>query len=439
MERREFIKISGTAAIGAAAIGMTSCSPHESQDRTESLGEMAHNYPEVGLLGFGAMRWPMTKDAEGRNVIDQPKVNEMVDLAIEHGVNYFDSAPVYLQGKSEAATGEALSRHPRDKYFIATKLSNYGAPWAFERGVEMYHKSLENFRTDHIDYYLLHSLSGYDSLKKRFLDNGLLDFLVSEREAGRIRHLGFSFHGPKEGFSDLLSLHGQYHWDFVQIQMNYSDWNSTDGEPSEFMYNELDKLEIPVVIMEPLLGGRLASIPAPLSDMLKAREPENSNASWAFRFCGSFPRIYTVLSGMTYKEHLEDNLKTFCNFRPLGEEDFELLKEVAGGLRDYHLVDCTDCQYCMPCPYGIDIPGIFKFYNKHITDGTYVASKGQEKYAAIRRRYLTDYNKSMESVRQADHCIACGQCIEKCPQFIKIPDELQRIDSYIEDIKQGKI
>ena len=441
MKRREFIKISGTGLMGAAALSVTGCGneAETSVQSIESLGNVVRNYPEAGLLGFGAMRWPMTKGADGSDIIDQEKVNEMVDLALEHGVTYFDTAPVYLQGKSETATGIALHRHPRESYTIATKLSNFRGPWTYKDGVDMYRKSLANLQTEYIDFYLLHSLDGGKSFKARFLDNGLMEFIQGERKAGRIRHLGFSFHGSREGFDEMLALHSEYHWDFVQIQMNYSDWYSTDGEESEYMYTRLDEMEIPVVIMEPLLGGRLANIPAPLENMLKAEEPSQSAASWAFRFCGSHPRIYTVLSGMTYKEHLEDNLRTFCNFKPLSESDYALLKTIADGLGDYHLVDCTDCKYCMPCPYGINIPGIFQFYNRHITEGTYVASSAQKDFERVRRKYLTDYNKTIEAVRQADHCCRCYQCLSKCPQKINIPTELSRIDSYIEDLKQGKI
>ena len=439
MERREFLKISGVMAVGAAAASLTGCAGKVvGAHPVSALGKVASHQDGIGLLGYGCMRWPMIKDSEGRDIVDQKKVDEMVELALEHGVNYFDSAPVYLQGQSEAATGLALSRYPRESYLVATKLSNF-ADDSYEAGVAMYRSSLENFRTDHIDYYLLHSLSGYDVFKKRFEDNGLIDFLLKEREAGNIRHLGFSFHGPRSGFDEMLALHEKYHWDFVQIQMNYSDWYNEDGEPSAYMYHRLDRMEIPVVIMEPLLGGRLANIPAPLLEMLKMREPQKSAASWAFRFCGSFPRVMTVLSGMTYKEHLEDNLRTFCDFTPLEGIQLDLLDNIAKGLRDYHLVECTGCQYCMPCPYGLDIPAIFKFYNSHITDGTYVVSSGQKKYEQLRRRYLTDYDKSVESARQADHCIGCGACLKKCPQHIKIPNELRRINSYIEDVKQGNI
>ncbi|MBO4264393.1 MAG: aldo/keto reductase [Bacteroidales bacterium] len=433
MDRRDFIKTSGLAAAG---LGMVACVPElgrqESAPDNEFRGEMAQNYPGTGLLGYGCMRWPVLADG---STIDQEKVNEMVDFALAHGVNYFDSAPVYLQGKSEAATAEALLRHPRESYVIATKCSNMRG----QDGWEMYRKSLEIYRTDHLDYYLLHNLQGYESFKRRFLDTGLLDKFLREREAGRIRHLGLSFHGQKEGFDELLALHGTYHWDFFQIQMNYLDWtHPTRDVDARYMYGKLDEAGIPVVIMEPLLGGRLADIPAGIGARMKAREPRRSIASWAFRFCGSFPRVLTVLSGMTYMDHLQDNLHSFLEFKPLEEAEMAFLEDVAEEMARFPLVRCTGCQYCMPCPYGIDIPGIFRFYNTSINEDTYVRNPEQKGYAKLRRRFLAAYDKAVESVRQADHCIACGKCVNACPQHIPIPARLREIDTYIESVKRGE-
>lgn len=432
MDRREFIKKAG---LGAAAVSLASCG-FRKENTGIADGSMPSNFDRVSLLGFGAMRWPMTGEGENA-VIDQEKVNEMVDLALEKGVNYFDSAPVYHSGKSEEATAIALQRHPRDSYYIATKCSLFREPYSFEKGEKMYRDSLGFYKTDHIDYYLLHALSDYDDLKARFIDTGLLDFFLKEREAGNIRHLGFSFHGSEKGLDSLLETHDKYHWDFVQIQMNYVDWRhaSRDGN-AEYLYSALEKRGIPVVVMEPLLGGRLAEVPSAVADRLKALEPDKSVASWALRFCASRKGVMTVLSGMTYMEHLQDNLETFLNFKPLTPEENSILEECARMIKEYPLVDCTGCRYCMPCRYGIDIPGIFKFYNRHITEGTYAVSTEQKNYRRIKSRYLLDYSKSVPTVRQADHCIACGQCVHRCPQGIKIPDELRRIDRYLENLKQ---
>ena len=437
MDRREFIK---TAGVGAAALGVAACAPGAVKQKSHELnsdlhGSMLQNYPGIGTLGYGCMRWPMVKGEDGRDHVNQEEVNRMVDFAIEHGINYFDTSPVYLGGESEQAASIALNRHPRDKWLIATKLSLFGDT-PYEECVRMYRHSLEIFQTDHLDYYLLHGASGLADFNTRYAK--MLEFLLKEREAGRIRHLGFSFHGNQQGFDEMMAMHDKYHWDFVQIQMNYVDWEHPNGRNTraDYLYAELDKREIPIVIMEPLRGGALAEIPSQLSDQLKAREPELSIASWAFRYVGSFPRVMVALSGMTYMEHLQDNLQTFLDFHPLTDEEKEFLWSVADQMEDYPLVACTGCQYCMPCPYGINIPGIFKFYNDNVTAGTYVVSKEQKDYAKARRRYLLAYNKAIPTVRQADHCIACHRCESLCPQNIRIPTQLRRIDRILEDLKQ---
>lgn len=446
MDRREFIKKAG---IGAAALGAVACAPKtagtgseaETKSAAGSLnGKMAQNYPGVGVLGYGCMRWPEIEDNDGKTHIDQDEVNRLVDFALEHGVNYYDTSPVYLQGDSERATAVALNRHPRSEWLLATKLSNFSDS-SYENSVKMYRHSLEIFNTDYIDYYLLHSISGGANFEKRFGSTGIMDFLQKEREAGHIRNLGFSFHGGKEGFDELMALHEKYHWDFVQIQMNYVDWNNASGRncDASYLYEQLDKLEIPVVIMEPLLGGRLANVPAPISAELKSHEPDKSVASWAFRFCASFPRVLSVLSGMTYMDHLQDNLENLMDLKPLTEEEMDMLDALGKKISDFPLVKCTACQYCMPCPYGIDIPGIFRFYNEQINADSYVSSKEQKHYARMKRKYLLEYNKAIPSVRQADHCIGCSKCVSHCPQRIKIPVELRRIDAYIEKLKQDTL
>lgn len=438
MNRREFIK---TAGIGTATIAVASCGIKASDKSGEQApGKMAVNMGDISLLGYGCMRWPTIQDENGEKIIEQDKVDAMVDRAIAAGVNYFDTAPLYIGGKSEQATANALLRYPRESFYLATKCSNYRGEDPYKTGYDMYHRSLEVFKTDYIDYYLLHCITSYEDFRHRFVENGLLDYFMGEREAGRIKHLGWSYHGDQDGFDKILADHSKYHWDFVQIQMNYVDWRHTAGDVcAEHMYNELDRLAIPAIIMEPLLGGQLSEVPAAVNDLLKSREPDKSIASWAFRFCGSFPRILTVLSGMTYMEHLEDNLDTFCHLETLNEEEFDLLEQAARMIKEFPTVGCTACQYCMPCPYGINIPAIFKFYNDHIKEGSYAVSTSQKRYGKIKRDYLLAYDKALPTVRQASHCIGCRICEAHCPQGIKIHSEMQRIDRYIEDLRQDKL
>lgn len=401
---------------------------------------------KVSLLGYGCMRWPMKVKANDNDpdVIDQETVNELVDYAIEHGVNYFDTSPHYGRGQSEKVTGIALSRHPRDKYLIATKMSTFleeHGENSFKDSVDMYHKSMELLKTDYLDYYLIHGagIGGMDVLHRRLLDNGMLDFLLKEREAGRIRNLGFSFHGDLEVFDYLLSIHPDVHWDFAQIQLNYADWQNATGWNinAEYLYDELTKREISAVIMEPLLGGRLANLPEHLNARLKEQRPEDSIASWSFRYAGSFPNVLTVLSGMTYKEHLEDNLLTYSSLEPLTSEEKQLLESIGEELIKYPTVPCTACEYCMPCPYGINIPAIFTHYNKCLTEGKLPRNVNDPNYAQARKAFLIGYDRSIPKLRQASHCIGCGQCQVHCPQSIKIPDQLHAIDDFVERVKQN--
>lgn len=440
MDRKQFLQRTAGAAAGLGLAACTNGKTVKSASDSGEGGEMAANYPGVGLLGYGCMRWPLKDNGNGEKVIDQEQVNRMVDKALEGGINYFDAAPVYLGGNCEAATSEALNRHPRDKWLLATKLSNF-KEWDYESSVAMYRHSLELFKTDHIDYYLLHSLSGGADFEKRFGSTGIMQFLLAEREAGHIRNLGFSFHGPESGFDELMALHDRYHWDFVQIQMNYLDWEYPGPRNSKasYLYAELEARDIPVVIMEPLRGGALASLPKVSALKLKEIEPDRTVASWAFRYLGGFPRILTVLSGMSEMEHLRDNLNTFRQLKPLTDKELELLYEIAEDIDSHPLIRCTACRYCMPCPYGIDIPGIFAFYNNSVNEGTYVSSQEQKNYARIKRRYLLSYDKAVQSSAQADHCISCGKCVKACPQHISIPKELRKIDIYIEDLKQDRL
>ena len=450
---RKFLKVLGSGAIASTSV-FYGCK----QTNNFSVGKSdAGNVPidkmtcritpntgdKVSILGYGCMRWPTRPKAKGvGDVIDQDAVNKLVDYAISHGVNYFDTSPRYIMGLSEKATGIALKRHPRDKYYVATKLSTFPDDRQLrsrEGSLDMYHNSFKELQVDYIDYYLLHGvgIGGMDAIKERFYDNGILDFLLEERKAGRIRNLGWSYHGDVAVFDYLLSL--DIKWDFVQIQLNYVDWKHASGwnTNAEYLYGELSKRNIPVVVMEPILGGRLAKLNDYLVAQLKQRRPEDSAASWAFRFAGSFPDVLTVLSGMTYLEHLQDNIRTFSPLEQLTNEDLVFLEETAQMLLKYPTIPCTECKYCMPCPYGLDIPGVFAHYNRCINEGNIPKSIQDENYRKARRIFLIGYDRSVPKLRQANHCIGCNQCIEACPQQINIPKEMERIDTFVEQLKQG--
>ena len=458
MDRRNFLKIFGGGAVTTAAV-LTGCKSKQDTKAVEEykqqveppVGRMTYRKntktgDQVSLLGYGMMRLP-TKD-DNKDEFDQDMINRQVDYAIEHGVNYFDTSPAYSKGLSERCTGIALSRHKRSEYFVATKLSNFNpATQTREESIKMYKTSMKELQVDYIDYYLLHSIGGggMPAFEQRYMQNGMLDYLVEERKAGRIRNLGFSYHGDIEVFDTLLSWHDKYQWDFVQIELNYLDWDFADeinsrNTDARYLYGELEKRSIPAVIMEPLLGGRLANLPQFINTELKQRDPQRSVASWAFRYAGTPKGVLTVLSGMTYMEHLKDNLLSYCPLVPLTEEEqLYLQHDVAQKIVGLQNIPCNDCKYCMPCPYGIDIPGIFVHYNKCKNEGMLPTDRGDEDYWKLRRQYLIGLDRSVPRLRQADHCIGCGQCEPHCPQNIRIPRELQKISEYVEALRQNTL
>ena len=473
ISRRQFLKLGGAAAVASSAV-LAACKGKKVIDTSDlstqeppkdqmTMRVNPNTGDKVSLLGYGMMRLPVEGGLDLRDNpdanIDQEMVNREVDYAIEHGVNYFDTSPAYCRGKSEESTGIALHRHPRDKYFVATKMSNFSPDtWPKKESMQMFENSLTYLQVDYIDYLLLHSIGGSskdkdaeETFKARYMDNGILDWLVEQKQKGRIRNLGFSYHGDVSIFDMLLKWHdeGRYHWDFVQIELNYLDWEYANeindrNTDAVYLYGELKKRGIPAVIMEPLLGGRLANVPDPIVAKMKQREPERSVASWAFRFAGTPDGVLTVLSGMTYMEHLRDNLLTYCPLKPISKEEDTFLMGIADDIYNLNTIPCNECNYCMPCPYGINIPAVFSHYNKCIKEGNlaHVENDPKERmrdpeYWRRRRAFLIGYDRSVPKLRQADHCIGCGQCVEHCPQRIDIPRTMRQVDEYVEKLRQN--
>lgn len=470
INRRDFFKIFGGATVASSAM-LSACSGKNPQTTTANAQEPPtdkmtmrinpHTGDKVSLLGYGMMRLPVVGGGAGREHpeadIDQEMVNRQVDYALAHGMNLFDTSPAYCQGRSEKATGIALSRHKRSEYFISTKLSNFAPEtWSLAASQEMFRNSLKYLQVDYVDYLLLHccglgaqtldgrQVEGMEAFYARFVDNHLIDWLSEQREKGLIRNLGFSYHGDVEVFNLLLRWHdeGRYHFDFVLIELNYLDWDFADeinprNTDAVYLYNELHRRGIPALVMEPLLGGRLANVPDPIVAKMKARRPDDSVASWAFRFAGTPEGVLSVLSGMTYMEHLRENIRTYAPLEPLTQEENDFLMETARQIYDLKTIPCNECQYCMPCPYGINIPAIFVHYNKMIKEGNLPRERQSDSFARQRKAFLVGYDRSVPRLRQADHCIGCGQCMSHCPQSINIPGEMHRIDTLVENLKRN--
>ena len=437
INRREFLKKLGLGSASAFSL-LTLGAPLTAHARNAMPdqpvdGKMTFRLQNgsgeaISLLGFGMMRLPR----------EQEEVDRLVDYAIAHGVNYFDTAPMYGGGHNETVVGNTLSRYPREKYYVATKMSNQNqALWPFEKSKEMYENSFRQLQVDYIDYYLLHSIGGggMNALRGRFLDNGLLDFLVKEREAGRIRHLGFSYHGDVRVFDYLLDHHDEYHWDFVQIQMNYLDWRHAGRRgrrggdaDAEYLYGRLEKLGIQTVIMEPIRGGALANVADEIREQLQAVRPDDSPARWGFRWVGSRSNVLTVLSGMNRMEHLEENVATFSPLQPCNDAENELLAHIADQMAGFPTIGCTTCAYCMPCPYGVNIPANFSFYNEAVNNKLLpLPDSNASDFAERQEALIKAYRAALPAEERATTCVDCGECLSKCPQSIRIPNQMSRI------------
>ena len=400
---------------------------------------------KVSLLGYGAMRLPTVdgghanawvKQGYSQSGIDQDEMNAQVKYMLEHGVNYFDTSPAYCRGESETRLGTALkaSGAAREDYVIATKLSNFAPQqYPLEECKKMFESSLRFLQTDYIDNYLLHSIGsgGFETFSKRYLENGAIDWCAELRAQRRIRNLGFSYHGDPKAFEWCLDHHDTYKWDFCQIQMNYIDWkHAKEVTPrnldAEYLYKTLTEKGIPVVIMEPLLGGRLARYNFALAHELIPLDPEATLAKWAFRFCGTYPNVMTVLSGMTKRSDVEENCATFSPLTPCNETELAAFERAAQAFLKLDTIPCTSCSYCMPCPYGLDIPQLFAFKNAVLTAREPMPTK------QILKLYRT---MVPEELRRADHCTGCGRCQSHCPQSIDIPKEIAAIDAWVDSLK----
>lgn len=404
---------------------------------------------KVSLLGFGAMRLPTVDgghangwalDGYSGKAIDQELFNAQVKLMLDKGLNYFDTSPAYCRGESEHCLGIALKKsgYQRGDYVIATKLSNFSpSQYSLDACKKMFDKSLKELQTDYIDNYLLHNIGmgDIDTFRRRFIDNGAADWCLALREQKKIRNLGFSYHGDPRAFEWCMEHHDKYKWDFALIQMNYVDWLHAKqvnerNLNAKYLYEELTKRNIRVVIMEPLLGGRLARYNWAIANELAPLNPEATQASWAFRFCGSFDNVMTILSGMTFTNHIEENLATFSPLKKLNDKEFAALERAAQAMLNLNTIACNYCNYCMPCPYGLDIPAILTFRN------TVLSSPKKMKP----REILSLYKKTIpEQLRRAEHCTGCGKCNLHCPQMIDVAKEVSQIGAWMDEVKDALV
>ena len=358
---------------------------------------------KVSALGFGTMRLPLLEDGV---TVDEKEAVRIIRHAIDSGVNYVDTAYPYHQGTSEIVVGKALRDGYRDKVFLADK----SPIWKLEKESDfdsILEEQLQKLQTDHIDFYLLHALN-----KERFekIKNlHLIDHMLEARKAGKIRYLGFSFHDDLEVFKQIVDYTDQ--WDFCQIQYNYIDTQVQAGDKG---YELAAKMGVPMVIMEPVKGGRLANLPEEAKEALNEADPDRSAASWALRWVGSHENVKVILSGMSSMEQLEDNLETFGKFQPLTEAEEEAVEKAADLIRSRVKNGCTSCRYCMPCPFGVNIPEMFSIWNN-------CAMFDEEEKAK------KAYAEQKVQDASADLCKKCGACEKACPQGLSIRADLEKV------------
>lgn len=421
MNRREFLKSALTfAALGsvsklAAQTGIVNADKtSDGKGQQVTRRRYKNTNLTVPLLGYGMMRLPRINP--DKPDIDYASAEKLIAHAMEAGINYFDTAYMYHEGLSEKFAGDALKKYPRNSFYLADKMPV--RMLKTEADVErVFKEQLKRCKVDYFDFYMLHNLNAatWENAKKL----KVYEYLKKQQEEGKIRKLGFSFHDEPEVLKVIAEAQP---WDFAMIQLNYLDW---ELYRSREQYEILTKRGIPVIIMEPLRGGALASLNPEAAGIMKKANPNASVASWAFRYAASLPNVLAVLSGMTLSEHLEDNIKTMTPFKPLTDAERQTIAEALAAYRKSSAIPCTACRYCTPCPVGVDIPRIFGLYNQFKTTGNFF-------------HFQLVYDK-MDAATKASACVSCGVCVKKCPQKINIPAELKKIEEEIKKKTQRHV
>ena len=361
---------------------------------------------QLSMLGFGTMRLPVLEDGQ----IDTTLTQSMIDYALDHGVNYFDTAWPYMQNHSETVVGACLKKHPREGFYLATKFPGHMVAERYDPA-DIFEQQLEKCQVEYFDFYLLHNV--YEKSMETYLDPrwGIIDYFKEQKRLGRIRHLGFSSHAKVEGLEKFLDICGE-DMEFCQIQLNYLDWTLQDAKKKCEL---LTKRNIPIWVMEPVRGGKLAKLDESSEEKLKALRPEESVAAWGFRFLQNIPGVTMVLSGMSNMEQMKDNIRTFSAEKPLSTEEKELLFAIADGMKN--TIPCTACRYCCEgCPKGLDIPSLLSTYNELRT---------------VPRINAAMFVEGLEEDKKPSACISCGKCARICPQNIDIPAAMKDLTERI--------
>lgn len=405
MKRREFI-INSVLAVGGATL-LTGCGQKEVQKSEKQVVKRKFAGKEFPLIALGCMRLPM-RDSK----IDMVELDKMVEYAMSHGANYFDTAYMYVEGKSENAIGEILKQYPRESFFLADKCPAYLVN-SKEDVARLFNEQLKKCHVDYFDNYMVHNINK-DSIHN-YRDNDMYGEILKLKKEGRVKNLGFSFHGDPDMLREVIHEHK---WDFCQLQLNYLDWEVINAKE---LYEIADEAKVPIIVMEPLRGGGLCNLPDKAAAKLKERCPDETQASFGLRWVTSKPRVFTILSGMSNFQQMKENIDTFSNFKEFTQEELQTAAEVAKIIQSQGAINCTACRYCMEvCPRGINIPAIFGLYNVYKTNNNGFM-------------FGVNYN-ALKDNEKADKCINCHLCSKNCPQGLDIPALLKKVESTVERV-----
>lgn len=457
LSRRGFLGMTSLAAAAA----LTGCGIGDNADKPTRVikpirstkGNMSYRINEktghnISVLSYGTGFLPTIRGtAFTPDNMDQEAVDKLLDYALDHGVNYFNTAPTYSGGLSESVVGNSLSRHPRESFYLATKISNFAPEQhSLKAGIEMFHNSLKALKTTYIDNILLHDIGygGLETFKKRFINNGMLDYLREQREKGTLFNIGLSFSGDIKALEYALEMQdkGEIDWDFAQMTLNYVDWyhpsNPRDkGTDAQYVYRMIRKRKLPIVAVNPLKGGLLGNVPRPIMREMIERRPDDSVSSWAMRFVGELEGVVSIVTGMSYAEHLKDHIFTCSPMEPLTMDEHAFVKRTADIVAEHPLIPCIGCDLCLPCPADVDIPRLFEHCNKCLHEDNVSDTRKDPKYDRNRKIFLRGLDGTVPRLSQADHCTECGECIPKCPQRIDIPERLICIADYVEKLRRN--